>query len=537
MLTYEHTEPRVRRRLLPYVQSVYRRWYHSTLIENIHFSPANIADSISHYCGMSPGTHIIADITQPVSKLDKIDKKVLHYNIDSHPIAADLRRLIKICTPHIDLCEEWCFLDAQAIKVSKKLSLCDPYYASFLLEVACKMNLLTRMRSLYVQRMQVSQNASVIFKLSDRELLIQITDAVISMTSAGLQNSLPAPVPLFTEEGLRDLLINPISTDEIVSQAFAAIGYDVSMLSLPSNLTEPDEFSDETDNAADFVSGIFVLGILLDRLFFTPFGHFLRLIRHVYTRPFNIKAEIANYAYALDEAEDGFAAFFAPCTSFTLTEMGLELFKAKPTPNNYFNKQHILTREVLESVFTAPERILAFVKAAREAIPVKDMPHAIYTFCVYETDNPDTWVHIQIPKSYTLHQLYEEVLEAFYTDESDNYSFYHSKIENRFTEYSGGLKAGGYKKVGSRRNTKPVKKHTHIPLAALDFRYIGHLLLVMHYPGTTKFTLEWLNEFAPQPLEHYPCVSKLSAAAQELLDSFDNNDEDFFDLTETDFDF
>jgi len=528
---YQEIEPKARRRVLPYVQSIYRRWYHSTFIENIHFSPANIVDTIGNYCGTPAGTYIVAAIGASVSKVEKIDMKMLNYSLGAHPITADIKVLIDTCTPHIDLCEEWCFSDAQAIKVAKKLSLYDPYYASFLLEVACKLGLLTRMPSLYVQRMQVSQTANKILGLSNTELLQRIVDAVIEMTAVGLQNTLPATVPLFTEEGLRNLLANPLSTDEIFEQAFGALGYDLNLLSLSGIFSELDGFSDESESAAELMSGIFVLGVMLDRLFFTPFGYFLRLIRPIYSMPFNIEAEIAQYALAFDDMEDDFAAFFAPCTSYTLTELGLDLLEIEPTENNFFDSHMLLPPDVLDITFNSPERIRSFIQAARESIPLSEMPNAIYTFCVYETDDPDAWVHIQIPKMYTLHQLYEEILQAFYADEKNAYSFFHSKIENQFAEYTGGTEIERFKKLSNgRRNAKPFKKHTHVSLSMLDFRHIGHLLLVLTGAGVQKFTVEWLGESAPNPQEYYPKVSKLSAAAQELRDSFDDIDEEFLDF-------
>ena len=535
---YQELEPKIRRRVLPYLQSIYRRWYHSTFIDNIHFSPANIVSTIGYYCDASANTHIAATINPPFSKNKKVDMKVLSYSTEAHPIVADLRQLIKTCTPHIDLCEEWCFSDAQAIKIAKKLSLYDPYYASFLLEVACKLNLLTRMPSLYVQRVQVSPTASTMLTMPDAELLIQIVEAVIEMTAMGLQNTLPAPVSMFTEEGLRDLLLNPLTTDEILEQAFSALGYDLSVLSLPNVFNDPDDFSEEAEAAAELMSGIFVLGIMLDRLFFTPFGYFLRLIRPIYAVPFNIEVEIAQYAFAIDQLEDEFAAFFAPCTSYSLTELGLDLFQTEPTDRNYFDSRMVVPKEVLDAAFTSSIGIRIFIQAALESIPVSEMPNAIYTFCVYDIKEPEAWAHLQIPKALSLHHLYEEIIDAFYCDEGDTYSFFHGKIENPFVEYAGGIDSERLKKAGNgKRDAKAPKKDTNTPLALLDFGHVGEMLLVINGIITQKFTLEWLSESVPKPSEHYPQISKLSAAMQELLDALDDeDDDDFLDFNAFDLD-
>ena len=198
MNAYQGASRQVRKRVLPCLQSVYRRWYYSTLIDNIHFSPANIVSCIGHYCGMPLGTHIAPDVTPPASKLSKIGFRTVEYSIDNHPVVQDLRCLIEYCLPHIDLDDHWCFTDAQAIKLAKKLSLNDPSYSTFLLEVAYKMGLLERMPSLYVRRMHVSESANLVFTGSNAELFRKIVDTTIELTAIGLQNALPAPAPLFS---------------------------------------------------------------------------------------------------------------------------------------------------------------------------------------------------------------------------------------------------------------------------------------------------------------------------------------------------
>ena len=526
MDAYGNLSQRMRRRVLPYLQSIYRRWYYSTLIDSIHFSPANIVDTIAHHCGQPAGTHITATVLSPVSKMSEVDMKILTYSIDSHPVVADLRQLIKTCTPHVDLCEEWCFTDAQATKIAKKLTLFDPYYASFLLEVACKLELLARMPSLYVQRMQVTEKASSILKRPDKELLCQIIDTVIEMTAIGLQNTLPAPTPIFSKESLRNLLINPLTTDEIFEQAFGSLGFDLTELSFADVLADIDDFTEETESMAEMMSGIFVLGVMLDRLFFTPFGYFLRLIRPIYSVPFIIDVDIAQYAYGFGDTEDDFAAFFAPCSSYTATNIGLELLGAEPTEHNYLDSRNLLPKEVIAPAFESPGDVKIFVQAAQASIPVSEMPNAIYTFCITEKANPNSWLHIQIPKSFTLHQLYEEIVTEFLA-ESGDYSFYHGKTQNPFTEYVGAeLGVAELKKLSNvKRNAKPVKNHTRIPLETLDFEHVKDMLLVLNIPESKdEFILEWLDEFAPRPREHYPRTSKISDDISDIYEDILKDD-------------
>jgi len=508
-----------RRTLLPYLQSIYRRWYHSTLIEDIHFAPVNIAGSVAHHCGMQDGTHIAAILTAPPTKIDKIDFRVLHYSAKSHPIVADLYKVVESCSPHIDLCEEWCFSDAQSLKIAKKLTLYDPYYASFLLELSCKMGLVERMPSLHVQRVQVSTKAQSFFSQPDAELFMQIIDTVIEMTSHGLQGCLPAPVALFTEDGLRSLLANPICSDEIFSRAFSSLGYNIDELPA-SILASQNNAYEESDSMAEMLSGIFVLGIMLDRLFFTPFGYFLRIIRPTYSIPFNMKEEIAHYIGDGNETEDDFAAFFSPCTSFTLSELGAQVLGIEPTKWNYLDTRTILHKDVIDDVFASQSSLLGFVAAAQAAIPVSARNNSIYTFSVCEKADPESWVHIQIPKSFTLEQLYEEIVDTFCIDEEgDAYSFYHGQAANPFVEYSGGYMPKRANKLSMRiSNTK----RANVTLDSLDFDHEKHMLLMLGAPDEESFALEWLGETVPNPQEHYPRTSRLSETMQDMFEDFDS---------------
>lgn len=567
MAAFRKLEPKVQRRVLPYLQSIYRRWYYATFIENIHFSPTNLAATVGYYCNEPPNTHIVAGAAPSAAKMEHVDMKVIHYSIESHPVVTDLKRLVKACSPHVDLCEEWCFSDAQAMKLAKKLSLCDPYYASFLLEIACKMGILTRMPSLYVQRAQVSQEAEAILGVSNGELLHQIVETAIRMASVGLQGAIHAPIPLFTEEGIRHLLLNPISTDEILDKAFSTLGYDLDLLPTAGVFADFDEFSEESDAAAELMSGIFVVGIMLDRLFFTPFGYFLRLIRPIYAMPMNIETEINNFVLALDLADDEFVAFFAPCTSYSLSELGLDLFRATPAPHVYFDSRTIISKDVVENAFVSGGGIQLFVYAARESIPVSELPNAVYTFCVYNVESPDVWFHIQIPKAFTLHHLYEEIIDFHYMEEGDAYSFFHGRTENPFVEYIGGHGGERGRKPGTKGGPKATDKLTNIPLMHLDFDHVGEMLLVVELPGSTpvrgkmppdseaflhasdsfqgglisggkqkaqKYMVEWLGEAAPDAQTHYPQISKVSDAAQKMLDALEDGD-DFINFDGFDF--
>jgi len=523
---YEDVDPPMLRKILPHSPAIFRRWYYSTLIENVHFSPANLVDTMCQFSGAPPGTYIVSELSS-FTKMPQMQFRMLTYSMDAHPVVADFRKLVDICTPHIDLCEEWCFSDSQAIKYAKKLSMRDPEYVAFLLDIICKMEILVRMPSLYVQRMQITAEADDILALSDTALLRRITDTVIELAAEGLQAALPAPVSFFSPEHIRELLVAPQTTDDILGRVFSAMGYNLDVL-LRADIFDPmEELMEEAEQMAEVMSGIFFLGIMLDRLFFTPFGHFLKFIRPVYSVPFNIEDETDHFFDEIGDLEYGetMSAFFAPCTSYTTTDLGLEFFDAEKTEENYLDTRFVLPSEILDSgALGSVVGLRVFIEAAKAAVPLQERADTVYTFYVSYQEHPDLWMHIQIRKTATLHELFEKIAEAFDITDDLGYDFYHSKKESPFTKYEGTPWQESSKK------SKASKKHTSMMLVEIDFEHMPHMVLTIacaclyraHKAVMQRFTLDWLGEDEPMMKEYYPHVSKMSDAARKLFDEHED---------------
>jgi hypothetical protein len=217
--SYRVINKKKRRRILPYLQAIHRRWYYSTLAEHTPFSPANLAECIADYFKEAPNRYPVAVLRTP-AKVTGVDVRIVSYTIDDHPVVADMKLLVNYCTPHVDLYESGCFTDEQAVEVAELLSINDPHYASFLLELAIWMKMFTKLPSLYVQRMQPSKKCAEMLGQTNEEILRDIIDAAIQMTAFGLQNSIPMPEHIFTESFVRSLLHEPLETDEIFSRVF-----------------------------------------------------------------------------------------------------------------------------------------------------------------------------------------------------------------------------------------------------------------------------------------------------------------------------
>lgn len=528
---YKSANPRRRKRVLPYLHAIHRRWYHATLIENTPFSPANLMEALCRHFQIEPDSYIVPQLRTP-SKVTGVDLVVLPYTIANHPVITDMKKLVDYCSPHIDLCEEGGFSDRQSLELAKSLSLNDPHYASFLLEVAMLMKLLTKMPSLYVNRMQISKTNKVM-ELKNHEILNKIIDASISLAAHGLKISIPMPEHIFTESFIKGLLTKPMETDDIFARVFETMGYDLDELLDIASMPMADDMELDLEDLGidmEILSGTFVMGILLDRFFFTPFGHFLRLIRPMYALPFDFDGEISDYAKVCEDPEEAFVAFFAPCSSYTLTDLGLEVLEVKPNAENYFNvTDNVPFESMMDTVFADEETISVFVDMARHLSPLVLQGGTvgnIYTFRVRLVEDQSSWIHLQIPETSTLHQLYEEIAHLFELHPNNDYSFFHDKQENRFAEYTTSKKMNVKKPQNSRKSPK---KTADTPLTELDFDHMKFMILTAFNQAAPfsktspiiRLDLERLNEKDPEHGLMYPRVSRVSTTMRQRLPVFE----------------
>ena len=516
MNAYRESRQKKRRRILPYLHAIYRRWYYSALVEETHLSPANIMESMCIHYGENPAT-CTYPILRTYSKVKGVDVRSYEYTAENHPVVADVHILMEYATPHLDLREGGFFHMEQGEEASALLSLRDPHYTAFLLDMILWMKLLVTVPALYVYRVQASSKWDEMKKLSNEEFLKEFVEASIGLAAYGLRSSSPVQESMFTEPYIRALLTNPMETDAILTKVFEHIGIDMQEMLEVSRMPALDVIAfDDTDYDMEVISNIFILGILFDRFFFTPYGYFLRLIRPMYTLPFCFEDEINDFVDFSDEAHEAFVAFFAPCSSYKLTGLGLSLLNTEATLENTFNANDLPFDSMIDIMFKDEESLANFVDMAGQIIPRmfdSIMKGQIYTLRVRLVDDPSMWIHIQISEKASLHELYEEVAIHFSLKANGDYSFFHDKAENTFAEYSSAKRAN--------RTKKPLKS-TDALLAELDFDHQRHMLLVAYSqampftPGqqTIKFELELLSEKPPDFAEQYPRCARISKAMQ-----------------------
>ena len=513
MEIYRDLNKSTRRKILPHLHAIYRRWYYSTFVESTPFSPANFMSSICEYFEQEADIYPYPKLRTP-SKVMGVDVYVTEFSCENHPITADIAIVMEYAGPVIDIHEDDCLMINQAAELAIMLSLKDASYAAFLFEMAMRMGLFEKVPALYVNRLQVSEKWDQVSKMQCRELLKQVLSTAIEYASSGIHRSCPLPNPVLTPSFFHSLLINPISVEEVVFNTFKQNGFNLAD-AMSHNILEQDvDEIDEDDESANLVYSAHMLGLAIDKYFLTPLGHFLRIVRPMYFFPLAFDDEIFGYAQLEDDPINKFFAFCAPAANFKLTRLGLDLLEIAPTPENSLMPNVIPFEPLKDSVFLCDEALESFIDMAGQLLPAmleSIMRGQIYTLRVRLVGKPSMWAHIQISENSSLHEFFLEISQLFDLKPTFEYSFFHDKTENFFAEYPSEKRAS--------RSKKP-RKNTGTLLTEINFSHMKHMILAAYNQGipftqeppVVKFEIEFLNVREPEYDEEYPRVSRLSKA-------------------------
>jgi hypothetical protein len=515
---YRMTTSRKKRRLMQYIGALHRRWYYSNLIENTSFSPANIMDSLAaHFSEDEP---VFRVALKSEARFTGFDIQIIPGGA-KHPIIADLRRVAEYCLPHADIHEGDIFYEGQLLELIEDLSICDPAYPSFLLDLALKMKLLTKLPSVHINRIEAAQDYET--RLDGEFIFDEIVNAAIAVCAYNLRELVALPEVLFTDSYVRAMLTEPLETDAVFEQVYESIGYTLDdLVSFAENAGELDF---DTEEGA-FLAGTFMMGIVLDQHFFTPFGYYLKLIKPMYVLPFEFENEIKEFFEGATFTNDQvYIAFFAPCSSYTLTKLGLECFKVKPNEENFIDTAlHLPFDSYKEMFFGDPDMVNIMLHMAKMFppteggfAPVSD----IYAFRVRM--EPALWLDVHMPSHATLDDFFEEICDCFPLRESEEYSFFHSAEESPFSEYP-----------SPKRAKKNAKKRSSARLESIDFDHEKQMILAVHaqalpFSGaapTVRLTIEMRGTPEKVKGRGYPWVSRISKALKAQIEATWKEDEE-----------
>ena len=488
-----------RAKLLPCLNNIYRRWYYSSLLKDTCLTPANLFEALnrnySYYSDLSPTVYMRTPV-----KYTGLTFSMQSYNKNNHPVVADLRIIVDFCRPDIGLTEAEQLTDKSAVEVAKSLHMNDPYYATYLMSLAMQMGLIVKIPSIHANRYQLVSDIEDQMSLEDDAMFNKIVAFALRYASHSLSDIVPLSTPLFDEDYLIQILKKPVETDVIFKRLYDVIGVDI------EDFIGVDVFEEMDMLDMAVISGTYLLGVVLDKFFLTPFGHYLKLIRPLYIFPFDFENEISVHLDANTSEDDLSMAFYAPCSRYYLTEMGLDFFGVKVTPDNYLDIEHKFPFSKIAPFFDNAPVKLSDVKAMSAAIGHES---CIYALKVKYLRDSKLWLNIDAADTTSLHRLYIELCYYFDLDENAEYTLFIDDTENPFTAYA------------SPNQLNRANKTSDIALGDLSLQEKRVMVLSLNYPKSkglkhkSKWTLEVIRAHQGKPGCIYPMATRLGKALQE----------------------
>ena len=508
---YKNASVSKRRRLIPFIHTIYRRWYYATMVEGTPLSPANMFSSICGFHGVEQNTHAIPVVRTP-TKLVGISATTLGYTVDEHPIMEDITHIMNYCNPYIDIHEMDALTEEQALDISLLLSIKDSYYAAFLFDIILRLGLIEKVPALYVNRLNPTAKYDEFTKQKPRDMLIQVINTTIQFSSYGLRTSLQMPTAPFTNEFILEILKNPMKTDDLIQMAFASIGVDITQIMNRDIFSEEFQDSEEYDEIDGLIHSMYVVGLALDKYLHTPFGYFLRLLNPLYVTPFEFEHEMTTFLDLPDDPAETFFSFYLPPELYRLTELGQALLGVAKSPSD--NLYTVPFAQMKDAVFHDETTFELFLDMAGQVFPQLFESIAlgiIYSFKVKASYKPTLWAHVKISENSSLHQLYSLIAELFGLRDNSEYSFFHDKTENLFAEYPSAKRSG---------RLRVARDDAETILTELNFEHMKHMVLTTYNQAlpftkdtpTKRFEIEFMGESEPNNDEDYPRVSRLSKA-------------------------
>ncbi|MDR1914653.1 MAG: hypothetical protein LBQ68_09265 [Clostridiales bacterium] len=506
---YREIKRRKKSRILNYLSSIYRRWYYSALIEDTLLSPANMVLTREKANSKEP-----AAILAPVARFAgnsraKITFDVLEYSLENHPIIDDLNIFMESCTPDVELSQDDMLADKHIESLMDKLSLWDSFYVEYLMNIAIVLGLIEKSPSIYSNRAQITNRYKKMREKPRKEQFGMIVSASIESAASFISEMIPLPELYFTPERIFSLLVDPIPMDDVFQHIYSILGIKIQDI-YDDEDDEIDPFIDDLNNAV--ISSTFLLGLLIDKCFLTPFGYYLRLIRPLYTLPFEFINELNYLLDTFEDDEGPVTALYAPAAFYQLTQLGAEYFEVNVGDGNVVTTN--IRSDELPFILKGGDTE-KFERLKREFSIIEESGHVIYVLKARLADDKSIWKNIESPGNMNLYQLCSEICYQFCFISNPDFSFFADISKSPFSEYS------------NIKTSKLPKKDPGIRLDDLGFEEKHRFTLILYNSHNvfnvnsviskrTEIELEVIKKKAREDGTVYPRVARTSAALREL---------------------
>jgi len=514
---YNQLNIRGKSKILSFIQNIYSKWSHCAFFPETVLSPCNLEYKLSEEYNSVNSIDFPSIKSISLKTFRGFNISFNSYCADKHIIIKDLKIFLDCIYPEIKIGEDGEMSKELIINVLEYTSIFDYFYVEYLMALSMELNLLKRMPSIHVNSFYVdNKNYNKFFKGNLKEILEKIVCAAIRISTNNINNIVP-PELKFSEEYIKDILVNPIGINGIFNSLLSKMGADIEEINFShiNNL----KLSRYEINNGTIIKSMYFLAVALNKWFITPFSDYFKFIQPFYDMPYNFYKEMEELIEAINSYNDAliYNNIYQPYSKYIITPIGADFFgvNAKIQKSDYVFKKltasHILL-SVIEDIKNNTDNI------AKE---FDDELISIYEIKVVAFEEKMYWKIIEIQCDKSLHSLHKEICKAFELNPFCDYSFYLDENCNIFTEYTSPL--------NKKRKNKKTDKTTIIELELTINQKVIYKIISNDEFGFFEndenkilFEIEVLNIKNKVRGLSYPRVTKISKFAKEIYG--DEND-------------
>lgn len=421
--TFLHMTGKQQQEIAFLAPTLFIRWYYSALFSETVLSPSTIAENQSGSIIKDKGFYSVCMRLKNVrgSNLEFNFKKNF-YSIESHPIYNDLDIFIKYISPAIHINDDFTLKESDIRSLQRKLSISDRYYVIYIFSIADSLGLYKQMPSLFDKCIQPDYNAEF-YSLSSSEKFNKIFDISCSICASAINSEFPYDIFKADTQMIKNYIMNPISIDDILIELYNSSDCDV------RDLLERADFPDLSETETSVLSSIFYMGIILDRSFIYVFGHYLRIIRPLYSYPVRFREILNGLFNSISIDGEREPELFLPCTAYIHTPLGKIFFNREMKDTSGYPP--IPIDKILVSL--EKEKQLTLYKYGEESLNAEY--DVIYKIRACLGGDSRLWKTIEIDSSTPISTAARYIMMLFMMPSDQKYSFKIKRSENDFINF------------------------------------------------------------------------------------------------------
>lgn len=386
---------------------LFSKWYYTALTGETILTPANIIQ-----CDLENSHTEIAyvlHVDKTAAGMDKYSFRMVSYPMENHPILRDMQTILNACLPDCTVDERGFFLPEESAKLMEKITLPDGFYLEYLTRLCQQMGFFRKVPAIHIHKVTKSQKADAFFEKDPKEALDTLLWEGCALAAERLQYTMDLEPGMVNSSFFYQYLEDNIETDQIFIDFYKRVDVDLESIwkTPPNQLTEEEQ---------SIVSSFLFAGIMMDKWFFTPMGHFFHVVRPISFTPFRFYQNINNLAALFLMHHNPGAELFTPPSFCSLTALGLALTaKEKLSVNRQKMPRNISFERLMEAI--TPELELRYYE---EMLRVELVTDVVALRAVFQKDH-SLWKEAELTTESPLHDFCCDIFAAFAMDDTKEY--------------------------------------------------------------------------------------------------------------------